>query len=169
MALKACKECGKEISTTAKFCPHCGKKKTSRVSILFAIMLILFVIGLLAGIMRSEQQAADTSAVESTRRQALTPAQRTQEDAETAKEQKLSAANALCYSTLKASLHDPSSAKLDPSSGWYTKEQKDGTIRVQPTGRAKNAFGAYVYGAWDCFVKERNKTYTVTKLKQIRP
>lgn len=26
MALKACKECGKEISTEAKTCPNCGKK-----------------------------------------------------------------------------------------------------------------------------------------------
>lgn len=26
MALRACKECGKEISTDAKVCPHCGKR-----------------------------------------------------------------------------------------------------------------------------------------------
>jgi hypothetical protein len=26
MAIKKCKECGKEVSTSAKFCPHCGKK-----------------------------------------------------------------------------------------------------------------------------------------------
>ena len=24
MALKPCRECGKEVSTTAKTCPHCG-------------------------------------------------------------------------------------------------------------------------------------------------
>ena len=27
MALILCKECGKEISDTAKFCPHCGYRK----------------------------------------------------------------------------------------------------------------------------------------------
>ena len=26
MALTACKECGKQISTTAASCPHCGHK-----------------------------------------------------------------------------------------------------------------------------------------------
>lgn len=26
MALRPCKECGKEISTAAKICPHCGKR-----------------------------------------------------------------------------------------------------------------------------------------------
>ena len=29
MALKPCKECGKEISTSAKVCPHCGKETIS--------------------------------------------------------------------------------------------------------------------------------------------
>lgn len=35
MALKKCRECGKEISSTAKACPHCGaspKKRTSLVT-----------------------------------------------------------------------------------------------------------------------------------------
>lgn len=26
MAMKACRDCGKEISTTARACPHCGAK-----------------------------------------------------------------------------------------------------------------------------------------------
>jgi RNA polymerase subunit RPABC4/transcription elongation factor Spt4 len=170
MALKACKECGKEISTTAQVCPHCGKKKSSLGC--GGIIVVLFIIAIIAGIIgtqQSEEKKTNEMSVENTRRVALTPEQRKQEDAEAAREGKLSAASALCYSTLTASLHDPGSAKLDAMSGWHTKEQKDGTIRVQPSGRAKNAFGAYVYGVWDCVVREQNKTYVVTKLKQIRP
>ena len=29
MALKKCKECGKEISDSAKACPHCGATSTA--------------------------------------------------------------------------------------------------------------------------------------------
>ena len=42
MALKKCKECGKEISTEAKECPQCGKpqpKKTNWGCILPAILI----------------------------------------------------------------------------------------------------------------------------------
>lgn len=49
MALKKCKECGKEISSDAKVCPNCGKKQPNirrniGCLILFAIFLIPFLI-----------------------------------------------------------------------------------------------------------------------------
>lgn len=31
MAMKKCKECGKEISKDAKVCPNCGKKQGSKL------------------------------------------------------------------------------------------------------------------------------------------
>jgi hypothetical protein len=54
MALKPCKECGKEISTEAKNCPHCGKKDpTGRQAGCLGIgclsIVVLAVIGNLAG------------------------------------------------------------------------------------------------------------------------
>lgn len=50
MALKKCKECGNEISTDAKVCPHCGKKQPPKMRtqigclILFLIFFIPFLI-----------------------------------------------------------------------------------------------------------------------------
>ena len=44
MALIKCKECGKEISSTVKVCPHCGyKKKPSKIT--YLIVLIIGIVG----------------------------------------------------------------------------------------------------------------------------
>lgn len=62
MAMTKCKECGKEISTTAKTCPHCGASTTpvldaigsageaasSLGSLLLLIGGIIFALGMLA-------------------------------------------------------------------------------------------------------------------------
>ena len=46
MALIKCKECKKEISDTAKQCPHCGYKK-KKVRLFWPIIIILIIIGYL--------------------------------------------------------------------------------------------------------------------------
>ena len=46
--LMKCKDCNEEISKKAKSCPKCGapvKKKTSRVTWLFLILIVLFIFG----------------------------------------------------------------------------------------------------------------------------
>ena len=51
MAMKKCKECGEEISSSAKKCPKCGKDQRNffmRHPILYTI-LILIIIGVVAG------------------------------------------------------------------------------------------------------------------------
>ena len=40
MSLIACNECGKEFSSTAKYCPHCGARNSGR-----DIKVLLFIIG----------------------------------------------------------------------------------------------------------------------------
>ena len=52
MALKTCKECGKEISTKADKCPNCGApiKKKSQVGCLGAVIIIIFVLILIGWI-----------------------------------------------------------------------------------------------------------------------
>lgn len=58
MALKDCKECGKQISTEAESCPHCGAKQpkpTSRLSILIAGLVL---IGILQSAWKSDPPAA---------------------------------------------------------------------------------------------------------------
>ena len=48
MALIKCEECGKEISSKADTCPHCGykEKKTGCLGVLGYLILALFIIGL---------------------------------------------------------------------------------------------------------------------------
>lgn len=54
MALKKCKECGKEVSTKAESCPSCGavlKKKTGFLTYIVAGFLILIVLGVIGSLM----------------------------------------------------------------------------------------------------------------------
>jgi hypothetical protein len=67
MAMKACKECKKEVSTEAKVCPNCGKKNPTRSFSLLKWIGItlfgLFVLGMIVEVNKSpEQKAADTAA-----------------------------------------------------------------------------------------------------------
>lgn len=52
MALKKCKECGKEVSTSAKTCPHCGvsnpTKKVGLINIISSLVGIIVFIYLLS-------------------------------------------------------------------------------------------------------------------------
>lgn len=80
-----------------------------------------------------------------------------------------SAAQGACIFALNSVLNDPDSAKFDATSSWYIEERKNGTILVQPTLRARNAFGAYVHATWDCIVKPEGENIRVLSLKQIRP
>src|SRR5690349_17714325 len=44
MALKPCKECGREVSTDARACPHCGKEKpTARGSTMGGWIVLGFI------------------------------------------------------------------------------------------------------------------------------
>ena len=106
---------------------------------------------------------------ENARRAALTPAERTTEDRIRAAAKKIPDARWACRQALTQSLHDPDSAKLESTSSWYAGEQKGGTVLVQPTGRAKNAFGGYINGTWNCVTKQINGNTVVLSLKQIRP
>lgn len=64
MALTACKECGKEISTKAEVCPHCGakpKKKTSMFTWIVAGFIGFAALGALLS-EPSEKSSASRSA-----------------------------------------------------------------------------------------------------------
>ena len=45
MALKYCKECGTEVSSSAKKCPKCGKDRTHPV--LRGVLLVILIIGVI--------------------------------------------------------------------------------------------------------------------------
>ena len=46
MALIKCKECGQQVSTDAKTCPHCGTRSvtSSKLSMLLGILVLLGII-----------------------------------------------------------------------------------------------------------------------------
>ena len=50
MAMKKCKDCGTEVSKSAKICPKCGKKlKHSGLRITLGIIVFIIGIGVIAG------------------------------------------------------------------------------------------------------------------------
>lgn len=70
MALKRCKECGREISTEAKVCPHCGKKNPTgeRIGCIAAVLILLAVAAVMSIFSHDESTSAtdsDRSAVTS--------------------------------------------------------------------------------------------------------
>ena len=65
MVMKVCKDCGIEVSKSAKACPKCGKKiKHSGLRIILGILVIVIGCGLLAGDTSNTntQQTSSTSA-----------------------------------------------------------------------------------------------------------
>ena len=61
--LKECSACGKEVATSAKVCPHCGKKLKSGLFVKFLLGLV--IIGILSAIFgpsteEKAQQLSDT-------------------------------------------------------------------------------------------------------------
>lgn len=49
MAMKQCKECGADVSSSAKVCPQCGKKlKHTGLRVFLGLIVVLFALGALA-------------------------------------------------------------------------------------------------------------------------
>lgn len=66
MAMKKCKECGREVSTSAKLCPHCGKKHpTGGLTMpakVFLVIFALFVLGKVVGDMGGSSTSTSSTA-----------------------------------------------------------------------------------------------------------
>lgn len=67
MALKACKECRKEISTDANPCPHCGKKSPHGTSPVVKLALgslgFVLLLGMCGGRDKSEGSSSTSSSI----------------------------------------------------------------------------------------------------------
>lgn len=62
MGLRPCKECGQQISTDAKVCPHCGKKLGTSAGVgCLAIIFAIFLIALIGGVASHSPSAGDSS------------------------------------------------------------------------------------------------------------
>lgn len=63
MALKKCKECGAEISSSAKKCPKCGKDLTHPV--LRGVLLAILIIGVVGAAFGPSDENTNTNTVSS--------------------------------------------------------------------------------------------------------
>jgi len=63
MALKKCKECGREISTEAKVCPHCGKKHPTgeRIGCVAAVLILFAIAAVMSIVSHDETPSAPES------------------------------------------------------------------------------------------------------------
>lgn len=68
MAMTACKECGKQVSTEAKACPYCGAVAPAKKKAKGGIgkwLLILFAIGVVVAVLPKQDKAkASASALQ---------------------------------------------------------------------------------------------------------
>jgi len=66
MALKKCKECGKEISSDADKCPNCGKpqKKRNALGYFVAIIIIIGFIGWITSTLENTNSTTTQTAIE---------------------------------------------------------------------------------------------------------
>jgi hypothetical protein len=65
MALTTCRECGKQVSTDAKACPHCGTSAPAKKKAKGGIgkwLLIVFAIGLVAMVLPKKDKATTAAA-----------------------------------------------------------------------------------------------------------
>lgn len=140
MALRACKECGQEVSTKAERCPHCGASIRKQVSgcagclvvlVLGAIFLVVFAAvtgpgpgGRSAGASSSPAKSAEELRTERLKKQFSA----------------WDGSHPALTRMIKKSMNDPDSYDHVETGYW---DQGDHLI-VKTTFRGKNAFGGVV-------------------------
>lgn len=126
MAMTACRECGKPVSTQAKNCPHCGtsapSKKKGKGGI-GKLLLIVFAIGLVTTVLSKKDQTSIASAPQQTPavRPAEAPKTSAQTDEKRAAQQKES-------DDLKAML---ARQRAEAMAGWDEKTRTDAKQLVE--------------------------------------
>jgi RNA polymerase subunit RPABC4/transcription elongation factor Spt4 len=66
MALVKCKECGEQVSTSAKACPKCGAKPPKKTSVLTWIVLVIVIFVVYSAFQSSTSTKPSSSPVQST-------------------------------------------------------------------------------------------------------
>ena len=46
MALEKCPECGGQLSTSARFCPHCGYVRVARIALVIGVAVAMMLLGI---------------------------------------------------------------------------------------------------------------------------
>jgi hypothetical protein len=131
MALRSCRECGKEVSTGASVCPHCGvKAPTRRVSRFWVIAIGTVAVVAILGKLGEGQQAASVPAA---------PPETAAQKAEREKADAQVRVAAAAAKALKSGMKNPDSFKLEEAL-----VMDDGTVCFEY--RATNSFNAVVPG-----------------------
>lgn len=136
MALITCKECKKQVSTTAKTCPNCGAKVKKPVGVIGIIFAGIFGLSVYQCSSTAEHISSNSAAREA----AKTPAQKSAEAADRAADSRRFDIAFDVAKHIKTNAKDPSSVKFAQIG-----VSGDGTI-VCATYRAKNSFNATVPG-----------------------
>lgn len=142
MALTSCRECGAQISTSAKACPGCGApvKRTGLFTKIVLGFLALAVVGAVIGNVREQMDRAE----EQTRQKTLTPEQRAAEvRAKEAKAKGEAEHEAKFQKVLAVALAVKKSAN-DPKSIDFEEALMTDAGAIALKYRGRNAFGALI-------------------------
>jgi len=63
MAMVRCKECGQEISSSAKACPHCGKPRATNVPPLIVLVILFIVVAGVYNLLKPENSQSPTQEI----------------------------------------------------------------------------------------------------------
>lgn len=144
MALINCKECGKQVSTEAKACPHCGAKPPKKIGILGWIALAFFTI-LVAQC--SLYNAGDNT-------QGIAQSQSPEQIKYQAQQKLLSDAKFACRGFVEKSLKSPATAEFQ-NYNKFAANQDSGSNNYWVSGYvdSQNGFGAMIRTNFACELK----------------
>lgn len=159
MALKSCKECNHQISTSAKTCPNCGYKTAPLIGGGWITIIVFILIFAFIGAGKSPEEAVE-SAAEATNDEVLT--KRSSEPSQSDLDYQ---AKGACILAIKANLHDPSSAEIYSNDAYI--ENQNGIYTVQMKVRATNGFGAKRLSVFECKLMQNNDTWLTMGIKEL--
>lgn len=133
MAMGKCRECGKDTSSEAKVCPHCGIKAPIKKQI--GIVGIIGALAVGAFIFKCSTDVHDSNTRRDAIEAAKTPEQRTAEAAENARREVAFQRTVAVVKRLKQNLREPDSVV------WEQIYANDDATTICITYRARNGFG----------------------------
>ena len=145
MALITCQECKKEISESAKKCPHCGFELEKGGGCLPIIIIGAIVIGAISSLSNNDSPSS-TGSIPSLSQ----------------------SATGACMGFIKQVLNDPASAEFGVSTNAYVNEEKIGEWTVRRDVRAKNALNAIVLSTFECKMTFDNQNWHSKSIKEIK-
>lgn len=153
MALEKCKECGGQVSTEAKACPHCGAKppkRASRAGVLFIVLVIIFIVGVKFG----TPDAPPVSPVSEA-------AAKITSQQDEAKWQ--------CRRFVERDLKAPSTASFQDARDFTVWGTDSGPYGVKGYVDAQNSFGAKLRIDFTCTLEKKGDDWRLVELKTSKP